>query len=192
MAAIGRPSSWCAANAEPRPRRGRGKLGATRLRSACTRGPHRFRRRRNATAVGEEATGTREVAICRAFADVAQLAEHFTRNEGVPGSSPGVGSDLFPANTWFCPGLEAARSVKHPVEGNGEGNGRTDVRLPQAPALPRSSLSWKGDVVLSKMPEPDRPIVASVVGFEDLPLGSKGSRRVIVRWSDGSEGEALR
>jgi hypothetical protein len=24
-------------------------------------------------------------------ADVAQLAEHFTRNEGVPGSSPGVG-----------------------------------------------------------------------------------------------------
>jgi hypothetical protein len=25
-------------------------------------------------------------------ADVAQLVEHFTRNEGVPGSSPGVGS----------------------------------------------------------------------------------------------------
>ena len=25
------------------------------------------------------------------FADVAQLVEHFTRNEGVPGSSPGVG-----------------------------------------------------------------------------------------------------
>jgi hypothetical protein len=24
-------------------------------------------------------------------ADVAQLVEHFTRNEGVPGSSPGVG-----------------------------------------------------------------------------------------------------
>src|SRR4051812_5900323 len=30
--------------------------------------------------------------ICRSFADVAQLVEHFTRNEGVPGSSPGVGS----------------------------------------------------------------------------------------------------
>src|SRR6478672_9537347 len=26
------------------------------------------------------------------LADVAQLVEHFTRNEGVPGSSPGVGS----------------------------------------------------------------------------------------------------
>jgi hypothetical protein len=26
-----------------------------------------------------------------ANADVAQLVEHFTRNEGVPGSSPGVG-----------------------------------------------------------------------------------------------------
>ena len=25
------------------------------------------------------------------LADVAQLVEHFTRNEGVPGSSPGVG-----------------------------------------------------------------------------------------------------
>ena len=28
---------------------------------------------------------------CRTYADVAQLVEHFTRNEGVPGSSPGVG-----------------------------------------------------------------------------------------------------
>src|SRR5919201_2635379 len=27
----------------------------------------------------------------RTTADVAQLVEHFTRNEGVPGSSPGVG-----------------------------------------------------------------------------------------------------
>ena len=27
----------------------------------------------------------------RSIADVAQLVEHFTRNEGVPGSSPGVG-----------------------------------------------------------------------------------------------------
>jgi len=36
------------------------------------------------------------------------------------------------------------------------------------------------------------PIVAEVVRFEELPLGSRGSRRVMVRWSDGSEGEALR
>ena len=29
-----------------------------------------------------------------ANADVAQLVEHFTRNEGVPGSNPGVGSEM--------------------------------------------------------------------------------------------------
>ncbi len=29
--------------------------------------------------------------LARTHADVAQLVEHFTRNEGVPGSSPGVG-----------------------------------------------------------------------------------------------------
>jgi hypothetical protein len=26
----------------------------------------------------------------------------------------------------------------------------------------------------------------------DVPIGSQGSRRAIVRWSDGTEGEALR
>jgi hypothetical protein len=36
-----------------------------------------------------------------------------------------------------------------------------------------------------------RPTVVEVMRFEDLPLGSRGSRRAIVRWSDGSEGEAL-
>ena len=35
------------------------------------------------------------------------------------------------------------------------------------------------------------PTIISVVRFEDLPLGSRGSRRAVVRWSDGSEGEAL-
>ena len=36
----------------------------------------------------------RNISVCRRFvgpADVAQLAEHFTRNEGVGGSSPPVG-----------------------------------------------------------------------------------------------------
>ena len=33
----------------------------------------------------------RESGYSRRTADVAQLVEHFTRNEGVPGSSPGVG-----------------------------------------------------------------------------------------------------
>jgi hypothetical protein len=33
--------------------------------------------------------------------------------------------------------------------------------------------------------------VTDVLRFEDLPLCSRGSRRAVVRWSDGSEGEAL-
>ena len=36
---------------------------------------------------------SRKIQEIPANADVAQLVEHFTRNEGVPGSSPGVGSD---------------------------------------------------------------------------------------------------
>jgi hypothetical protein len=36
------------------------------------------------------------------------------------------------------------------------------------------------------------PTVVEVLRFEDLPLGSPASRRAVVRWSDGSESEALR
>lgn len=35
-------------------------------------------------------------------------------------------------------------------------------------------------------------IVVEVMSFESLPIGSSGSRRGVVRWSDGSDGEALR
>lgn len=35
-------------------------------------------------------------------------------------------------------------------------------------------------------------IVEEVLQFEDLPPGSLASRRAVVRWSDGSEGEAIR
>lgn len=35
------------------------------------------------------------------------------------------------------------------------------------------------------------PIVEEVLRFENLPLGSAGTRRAIVRWSDGTEGERL-
>src|SRR5215213_8504232 len=37
-------------------------------------------------------------------ADVAQLVEHFTRNEGVPGSNPGVGFQEVPHSARFWPG----------------------------------------------------------------------------------------
>jgi hypothetical protein len=39
--------------------------------------------------------------------------------------------------------------------------------------------------------EPNATVV-EVLRFEDLPLGSLAGRRAVVRWSDGSEGEALR
>lgn len=35
------------------------------------------------------------------------------------------------------------------------------------------------------------PIVEEVVRFEDLPLGSAGTRRAVVRWSDGTEDAAM-
>jgi hypothetical protein len=38
----------------------------------------------------------------------------------------------------------------------------------------------------------DDPIVEEVLRFEDLPPGSMASRRAVVRWSDGSESEAIR
>jgi hypothetical protein len=40
--------------------------------------------------------GTRKIREIPANADVAQLVEHFTRNEGVRGSSPRVGSKEAP------------------------------------------------------------------------------------------------
>jgi len=36
------------------------------------------------------------------------------------------------------------------------------------------------------------PTVEKVLRCEDLPLGSLAGRRLVVRWSDGSEGEVLR
>ena len=40
-------------------------------------------------------------------------------------------------------------------------------------------------------PDDSSPAVIEAVRFEDLPLGSRGTRRAIARWSDGSESEAL-
>jgi hypothetical protein len=43
--------------------------------------------------VGRDGTADRSLLECPRGAGVAQLVEHFIRNEGVPGSSPGVGSE---------------------------------------------------------------------------------------------------
>lgn len=36
------------------------------------------------------------------------------------------------------------------------------------------------------------PVVEEVLRFEELPVGSLASRRAVVRWSDGTEGDCLR
>ena len=36
------------------------------------------------------------------------------------------------------------------------------------------------------------PVVVEVVSIEPLPMGANGSRRALVRWSDGTTGEAIR
>src|SRR3954447_834138 len=55
------------------------------FRSLDIAGDHRQRARRNRGPILLE---------WAAHAGVAQLVEHFIRNEGVPGSSPGVGSQM--------------------------------------------------------------------------------------------------
>jgi hypothetical protein len=40
-------------------------------------------------------------------------------------------------------------------------------------------------------PQTRDPVVDEVLRFENLPVGSAGSRRAIVRWSDGTEGPAM-
>ena len=44
---------------------------------------------------------------------------------------------------------------------------------------------------IDPVPAEHSPTVQQVVRFEELPLGSLGSRRAIVRWSDGTQSEAL-
>jgi hypothetical protein len=35
------------------------------------------------------------------------------------------------------------------------------------------------------------PVVDEVLAFEELPTGSPADRRAIVRWSDGTQGQAI-
>jgi hypothetical protein len=39
---------------------------------------------------------------------------------------------------------------------------------------------------------PESRTVEEVLAFEQLPIGASGSRRALVRWSDGTETEACR
>ena len=42
------------------------------------------------------------------------------------------------------------------------------------------------------MSSQSEPTVAEVLAFENLPTGEMASRRALVLWSDGTQGEALR
>jgi hypothetical protein len=49
-----------------------------------------------------------------------------------------------------------------------------------------------GEGRLSPVIDPQTaPVVEEVLRFEDLPLGSLGTRRAVARWSDSTESEAL-
>ena len=62
-----------------------------------------------------------------------------------------------------------------------------------APERARHTKSTAKEVVeiRSTSMHTDEPIVEEVLGFEQLPPGSPGSRRAIVRWSDGTVGEGI-
>ena len=53
--------------------------------------------------------GAREMPLCRSFALLAQLVEHFHGKEGVAGSSPAEGSCKAAAYGGFLFGLMVAR-----------------------------------------------------------------------------------
>src|ERR1035437_10021341 len=61
-----------------------------------------------------------------------------------------------------------------------------------APDGIRYSLSGEGGPDHERSAGEQRPPVVEVLRFEALPLGSGASRRAVVRWSDGTEGEAVR
>lgn len=45
---------------------------------------------------------------------------------------------------------------------------------------------------MEQAPKPQDTVVDEVLAFEELPPFSNASRRAVVRWSDGQEGEACR
>jgi len=58
--------------------------------------------------------------------------------------------------------------------------------------MPSPTHSYAGTLGSVAMSAPDTsPTIIEVLRFEDLPLGSRGTRRAIARWIDGTESEAL-
>jgi hypothetical protein len=47
------------------------------------------------------------------------------------------------------------------------------------------------DTLRALSPAKPAPVVDEVLRFANLPVGSSGTRRAVVRWSDGTEGTAL-
>jgi hypothetical protein len=52
-------------------------------------------------------------------------------------------------------------------------------------------LPARQDTLAAMSPAKSTPIVEEVLRFEDLPVGSSATRAAVVRWSDGTEGQAL-
>ena len=58
--------------------------------------------------------------------------------------------------------------------------------------MTRARRDGHSEARLTSVSAETTPTVVEVLTFEDLPSDSVGSRRAVVRWSDGSESEALR
>jgi hypothetical protein len=98
----------------------------------------------------EPAPRSGRITRSRENADVAQLVEHFTRNEGVRGSSPRVGSGELPAFDRFLLGSGS------PVPGNGPARAFLAFRL-RRHAAPRAPSA------LASRPLPSCPCLPSPV-----------------------------
>jgi hypothetical protein len=56
---------------------------------------------------------------------------------------------------------------------------------------PHLDLAAREDTLAPMVPAKPAPVVEEVLRFEDLPLGSSATGAAVVRWSDGTEGQAL-
>jgi len=57
--------------------------------------------------------------------------------------------------------------------------------------MPERDRPTSAGTLASMSASETNPTVTEVLCFKDLPLGSRGTHRAVVRWSDGSEGEGL-